>query len=199
MHGSCSDESVSSLKTYTGVDSTQQESQPDLPLRVANGDTSDGDDNAPLLTPLSNKKQTRSRTRKNPLGMFANRQKQSLSPEKETSSDQEKRTTSPQSKEKGLDSIERERSKSDTDDSDAESSRLHRTPFPGFDSLKNGKKETPDVVDGRKPPLAEWTADSTTTTLVDLAQFSNEDISVPFAIDIHRNATKKSFHKSCVR
>jgi hypothetical protein len=34
------------------------------------------------------------------------------------------------------------------------------------------------------------TADSTTTTLVESAQFSNEDISVPFAIDVHRNATK---------
>ena len=34
----------------------------------------------------------------------------------------------------------------------------HRTPFPGFDSLKHGKKETPfsDVVDGRKPPFVEY-------------------------------------------
>ena len=192
-HGSCSDESVSSLKTYTGVDSMLPQSQSDFSLREANPDASDGDDNAPLLTPVSNIKQTHSRTRKNPLGMFANRRKLSVSPEKKTLSDQAKSPTAAR-----FDSVERARSKSETEDSDtAESSRRHKSPFPGFDPLKHNRKETPisDVIDGRKPPLAEWTAENTTTASVDTTKFSNEDIAVPSSIDVHRNATKAHLTK----
>jgi hypothetical protein len=208
---SFSDESVSSLRTYTGGDSTPQ-SQSVRSSRTVNDAASAGDQNAQSSTPGSDAEPTTFRKKKNPLGMFANRRKQSLSPEKALASDHDEipqalATTNYKDGE-SLDIVDEAGTAREGVASETEPTRQHKAPLPGFDSLKNSRKEksTSRVVDGRKAPLPEWTADNETVKTGETSQLSSGYVGVPSAIDVQRNSSKAHLtrdtevgHTMCLR